>query len=97
MNQASGQKEQGEGKRVVAACSVVLFWGVVILLRWQDAIHAHDTGDFEASYHSYGVILLTTLLAMLSTWAIAAMVSWLKHKRLTKTHFRPGHQIRPTP
>jgi hypothetical protein len=59
--------------------------GVVVFLRWQDAMHAHDVGDFEASYHSYGVMLLTTLFAVLSTWAAVATVSWLKHKRRTKT------------
>jgi uncharacterized membrane protein len=89
MNQPSGQKERSEGRGVVAACSVILFWGVVIFLRWQDAMHAHDDGHFEASYHSYGVMLLTTLLAILSTWAVVALVSWLKHKRLTKTHQQP--------
>jgi hypothetical protein len=58
-------------------------------------MRAHDIGHFEASYHSYGVVLLTTLFAMTSSWAVVATVSRLKHKRLTKTHFSPGHQIKP--
>jgi len=67
----------------------MLFWGVIIFLQWQNCVDAHVKGDFDASYYSYGIMLFSTLLAMLSTWTVVATVSWLTHKRLTKTHFSP--------
>jgi hypothetical protein len=95
MNHPSVQKERGAGS-VVAACSVILFSGVVIFLQWLNAMQAHDMGHFEASYYSYGVMLLTTLVAMPGTWVVVATVSWLNRKRLTKTHFSPAYKLRPT-
>jgi hypothetical protein len=95
MSQPSDQEERGEGRSVVAAGSVILVWGIVIFLQWHDSMQAHDIGDFEASYKSYGVMLLITLLAVVSTCAVAATISWLRHRRLTKAHFSPGHRVRP--
>jgi len=81
MDRPYGQNEHGEGSRIVASCSVVLIWGLIIFLQWQDSMLAHDIGDFDASYRRYGVMLLTTLFAIVSTFAVRVTVTWLKHKR----------------
>ena len=97
MDRPYGQNEHGEGSRVVASCSVVLIWGLIIFLQWQDSMLAHDIGDFDGSYRRYGVMLLTTLFAIVSTFAVRATVTWLKHKWGEAGWTPLGRRIRSLP
>ena len=86
---------RSDGYKVIIRSLALIFWGVMIFFQWQNAMEATRAGYRELSYERYGALLITVVLAVLSTYLLMAVVSWLKHIRPVGKQLRSGRHMKP--